>query len=172
MSSGSSERLEVDHFQVAAPAESRPSLVEHEGQAAAHAGGEVAAGRADDDGDAAGHVFAAVVAGPFDDGLRAAVANAETLAGPAAEKRPPAGGAIKGDVADQDVVLGDEGRARGREDDDLAAGKALADVIVGVAFEGQGDAAREERAEALAGRAVELELDRVVGQARRRRGGG
>ena len=83
-------------------------FVEHEGHAAAHAGGEVAAGRADDDGDAAGHVFAAMVAGPFDDGLGPAVADAEALAGPAAEERPAAGGAVEGHVADQDVVLGHE----------------------------------------------------------------
>ena len=53
-----------------------------------------------------------------------------------------------------------------RIDDDLAAGQALADVIVGVAFQRQRHAARHERAEALAGRAVEVQLDRVVGQAR------
>ena len=109
MSSGSAERLEVDHLQVAALGEVL-LLVEDEGQAAAHAGGEVAAGRADDDGDAAGHVLAAVVAGPLDDGLRAAVADAEALAGPAAEEGPAAGGPVERHVADQDVVLGDEPR--------------------------------------------------------------
>ena len=41
-----------------------------------------------------------------------------------------------------------------RVDDDLAAGQALADVVVGVAFERQRHAARHERAEALAGRAL------------------
>ena len=87
-----------------------PRLVEDEGHAAAHAGGEVPAGRADDDDDAAGHVLAAVVADPLDDGLRPAVADAEPLAGPAAEEGPAAGRAVEGDVADQDVVLGDERR--------------------------------------------------------------
>ena len=61
---------------------------------------------ADHDGDAAGHVLAAVVAGPLDDGQGAAVADAEPLAGPAAEEGPAAGRAVEGDVADQDVVLG------------------------------------------------------------------
>ena len=64
---GLAERLEVDHLEVAALAEVAV-LVEDEGDAAAHAGGEVAAGRAEDDGDAAGHVLAAVVAGALDDG--------------------------------------------------------------------------------------------------------
>ena len=53
------------------------------------------------------------------------------------------------------------------EDDDLAAGKALAAVVVGVAFESHRDAAREKRAEALAGGAGEPQADRVVGQAGR-----
>ena len=65
---------------------------------------------ADDDGDAAGHVLAAVVARPLDDGVGAAVADAEPLAGPAAEEGPAAGRAVERDVADQDVVLGDERR--------------------------------------------------------------
>ena len=56
-----------------------------------------------------------MVAGPFDDGLRAAVADAEPLAGPAAEERPAAGRAVERDVADQDVVLGDEPRRLGRD---------------------------------------------------------
>ena len=42
-----------------------------------------------------------------------------------------------------------------RVDDDLAAGEALAAVVVGVAFEAQRHAARHEGAEALAGRARE-----------------
>ena len=54
-------------------------------------------------------------------------------------------------------------------DDDLAAGQPLADVVVGVALQDKGHAARHERAEALAGRALEVDPDRVLGQARRRR---
>ena len=57
-------------------------------------------------------------------------------------------------------------------DDDAAAGETLADVVVGVAFEGQRQALRDEGAEALAGRALEGEADGVVGQARRVRSGG
>ena len=51
---------------------------------------------------------------------------------------------------------GTKRRAVRRVDDDLAAGQALADVVVGVAFEGQGHAPRDEGAEALAGRALEV----------------
>ena len=56
-------------------------------------------------------------------------------------------------------------RAR-RPDDEAAAREALADEVVGLAFERQRDAARQERAEALAGRAGEADADGVVGQAR------
>ena len=61
--------------------------VEHVGDAAAHAGGEVAPGLAEDDDAAAGHVLAAVIADAFDDRRRAAVAHGEPLAGDAAEER-------------------------------------------------------------------------------------
>ncbi len=46
-----------------------------------------------------------------------------------------------------------------RIDDQLAAGEPLADVIVGVAFELERHAARQERAETLPGRSGECEAD-------------
>ena len=52
-----------------------------------------------------------------------------------------------------------------RIDDQPAARESLADVIVGVAFELQRDALGQERAEALSGRAGEVEVDGVVRQA-------
>ena len=115
MSSGSASGSRSTISQVAARGEIT-GLVEDEGHAAAHAGGEVPAGAADDDGDAAGHVLAAVVARPLDDGMGAAVPDAEPLAGPAPEEGPAAGRSVEGDVADQDVLLGDERRG-------LAAGR-------------------------------------------------
>ncbi len=115
------QRLEVDHIEITAPAKIA-AVVDHEGRAAAHSGGEVAAGRPNHDHRAAGHILASVVAGPFNDRQSAAVADAESFAGAAAEECPAAGGAIESNVADQDVILGDEpGRSR-RIDDDLAAG--------------------------------------------------
>ena len=62
--------LDADELRVAAPGE-EPVLVEDVRDAAAHAGGEVAARRPDHDHAAAGHVLAAVVADAFDDGRRA-----------------------------------------------------------------------------------------------------
>ena len=61
------ERFEADHAHVAALGEVAV-LVEHVGDAAAHAGREVAPGRPEHDDAPAGHVLAAVVADALDDG--------------------------------------------------------------------------------------------------------
>lgn len=90
-----------------------------------------------------------MVARTLDDNLDAAVAHGEALARDAADVRFPARRAVEGGVADDDIVLRREGRLRRRSDDDLAAGKALADVVVGVALQRERDALRHERAEAL-----------------------
>ena len=45
-----------------------------------------------------------------------------------------------------------------------ATGEAFADIIVGVAFQRQRDAFCEKRAEALSGRAGEVEADGIVRQ--------
>src|SRR5438309_5882888 len=74
------ERLELDHALVAALLE-RAVVVEHVGDAAAHAGGEVATRAAEDHDQALGHVLAAVVADALDHRGDAAVAHAEALAG-------------------------------------------------------------------------------------------
>ena len=97
-------RLELDHRHVAALGEIA-GLVEHIGDAARHAGREVAAGLADDDDDAAGHVFAAMVADAFDDGDGAGIAHGEALAGDAAEIAFALGRAVEHGVADDDRLL-------------------------------------------------------------------
>ncbi len=82
-----------------------PSGIVDVGDAAAHARGEVAPGRAEHDHRAAGHVLAAVVAGAFDDRRRAGIAHAEALAGDAAEVRLALDRAVHHGVADDDVLL-------------------------------------------------------------------
>ena len=100
---------------------------------------------------AAGHIFTAVVADAFDDGVDAAVADTEPFAGRAVDVGFTGGRSIKGDVADDDVVFCRENRFPRRRYDDLAAGQALAQVVVGIPFEGQGQAVGNEGSEALAG---------------------
>ena len=86
----------------------RAVLVEHIGDAARHAGREVAAGLPEHDDDAAGHVFAAVIARAFDDRDGAGVAHGETLARDAAEIALAGDGAVQHRVADDDRVLGQQ----------------------------------------------------------------
>ena len=120
---------------------------------------------AEHDHQAVGHVFAAVIADAFDHRRRAGVADREALAGHAVEEGLAAGRAVEHHVADQDVLFRQERRSLAADRrSDLAAGEAFADVIVGVAFEFERDALGQERAEALPGRAGELEVDRVVRQ--------
>ena len=93
-----------------------PVGVEHVGDPAAHPGGEVAPGRAEDDDAAAGHVLAAVVADPLDHRVGAGVPHREALAGEAAEEGAPAGRPVEDGVADDHLLLGGAGRrsANGR----------------------------------------------------------
>ena len=95
------------------------------------------------------------------------VADAEPLADLAAQEHLAAGRAVGDDVAGDDVLLGREDGRPVRPDDDAAAGQALGDVVVGVAEQPQRDAGRQERAERLAGRAGEGDVDGAVGQALR-----
>ena len=78
---GGGHRLDVHHLQVALGVEELV-LVEHVGDAAAHARGEVHARPAQHHDDAAGHVLAAVVAHALHHGDGAGVAHREALARP------------------------------------------------------------------------------------------
>ena len=78
------ELLDADHLRVHALGEIA-RFVEHVGDAARHAGAEVAPGGAEHDHVAAGHVLAAVIAHGFDDRVHAAVAHGEALARHAAD---------------------------------------------------------------------------------------
>ena len=92
------------------------------------------------------------------------VAHAEALADEAAEEDLATGGAVADHVAGDRVLLGGELGAAIGSNDDTPAGQALGDVVVGVTLEPQRDPGRHERAEALAGRAAEVDVDRAVGQ--------
>ena len=58
---------------------------------------------------------------------------------------------------------------RGVVNDQFAAGKALADVVVAVTFQRERNALGQKRAEALSGATGELNANRVVGQAQQSR---
>ncbi len=115
----------------------------------------------DHDHQAFGHVFAAVIADAFHHRRGAGIAHREAFARAAVEERFAGGRSVEHHVADQDILLRQEGGIARRIDDDLAAGQALAHVIVGVAFQFQRDARRQKRSEALPGRAGEAEVNRL-----------
>ena len=93
----------------------------HVGDAAGHAGAEVAARRSEHHDPPAGHVLTAVVAHALDDGGGAGVAYAEALPDEAADIQLAAGGAVGDHVAGDHVLLGGERRVAVGMDDDAAA---------------------------------------------------
>ncbi len=129
-----------------------------------HAGREVAAGLAEHDDDAAGHIFAAMVAGALDNDGGAGVAHGEALAGDAAEIAFAANGAVQHGVADDDGLFRHDAAIGRRLDDDAPTRQALADIVVGFAFQFEGDAARQPGAEALPGGAGQPHVNSTVRQ--------
>src|SRR5690606_10279551 len=132
------------------------------------AGGKVATGCTDDDDPPAGHVLAAMIAHALDHGVDTGITDAETLTHDAAQIDLTGDGAIADDVAGNDVLLRLEARLDGlprRVRHDPRAAQALAEVVIGVSFQFQGQSLGCEAAEALPGRAVELEVDGVIRQA-------
>src|SRR5690606_20613259 len=132
---------------------------QHIGKPTGHAGTEVVAGLAEYADHAAGHVFAAVIPRTLDHRMATGVAHRKPLAGhPGGEQLAPRG-AIEAGVADDGGLLGAEGAARGRRDHQLAAGHALAHVIVRIPFQVHVQATGVPDAETLARGTTEAEGD-------------
>ncbi len=120
---------------------------------------------------AARHVLAAVIANAFDNRDGAGIAHREPFSGHAVEERFAAGGAVQAHVADQNIFLRHKMRIARRINHHSPAGKPLAHVVVGFAFQRQRHALGQERAEALSRAAVKLDANRVVRQSQRSRAG-
>ncbi len=133
--------------------------------AARHAGRKVASGFAQDNDHAARHVLATMIADAFDHCDRAGIAHGKALACDALEIGLAGDGPIKHRVADDDVFKRRAGDAFRLANDHAPARKTLADIIVGVAFQVQRDAARQEAAKALSRRSGHRDMDRVFRQA-------
>src|SRR5262245_16125196 len=95
-------------------------------------------------------LFRFMVAGALDHGDGAGIAHGEALAGDAAEVAFAFDRAVQHRVADDDRFLRHDAGIGGRTRDDAATRQPLADIVVGVAFELEGHAAREPGAETLA----------------------
>ena len=107
------QRLQIDARQDCSACREVALLVIDIGEAAAHAGGKIAARSSQHHDRAVGHVLAAMVAHAFHHRGCAGVADGEAFAGDAVEENLAAGCAVEDDVADQDALLGQEARVLG-----------------------------------------------------------
>src|SRR5207237_2411728 len=108
------------------------------------------------------HVSSAMTPRALNNRDRTRVAHREALAGDAAEIAFALDRAVHHGIADDDRLFRHDAGIVRRLDDDAAAGKALADIVVAFAFEIEGDAARQPRAERLARSALEVDLNGIV----------
>jgi hypothetical protein len=92
------------------------------------------------------------------------VADAEPFACHAVDVDFATGGTVESNVADDDVFGGDEGGFGRGVEDDFPAAESFADVVVGIAFEFEGDSLGDKCAEALSGTALEVEVDGIFGE--------
>ena len=106
-----------------------------------------------------------MVAHALDDSHGAGIAHGEPLARHALEIGLASDGAVEDRVADDDVLGGLALGLLGLAHNHPPAGKALADIVVGVADQVEGHAVSEEGAEALARNAGETNGDGLVRQA-------
>src|SRR3954452_5976710 len=143
-----------------------PLLVEvdYERDTTGHARGEVPPDRPEDDHATTGHVLTAVVSHALDHRGRTGVPDAEPLPDLTAQVDLTGGGAVRDHVAGDDLVLRLEHRRTVRAYDDPSTRQALADVVVGITLQAKRHPSGDERAEGLAGRPGDRDVDRAVGQ--------
>jgi hypothetical protein len=92
------------------------------------------------------------------------IADTETFACHAVDVDFTAGGSVERDITDDDVFGGNEGGFGGGIEDDFTAAESFADVVVGIAFEFEGDSFGDECAEALSGTTLEVEVNGIFGE--------
>ena len=155
--------LDRDHILVH-PAVKAVVRIEHIGDAAAHARREVLAGPAQDDGPPACHILKSVVAAAFRYRGRARITHEEPLARDAADVRFSGCRAVKGDVAENDILTCLKCAARIRREDQLAARQPFAESVVGIADEPDRQPLRQERAKRLPPAALRPHDESVVPQ--------
>ena len=97
--------LQFDHFQVAAIPAEITILIQDVCNTAAHASCKIAPGGSQNNSPSAGHIFTTMVTDAFYHSLNAAVANTEPFSGDAANIGFTTGGAVKSDIADNDIFL-------------------------------------------------------------------
>src|SRR5690242_7042183 len=121
---------ELHHVAITEAPEVTP-LIEDEGDATAHARGEVPSRPTEHDDHTARHIFAAVVADALDDRERTTISHGEALAGDTTEVRLAGRRTIQHGVADDHGLVRQEQRVSWRAHDEPPARESLAHVVVG-----------------------------------------
>ena len=96
--------FEFHHSQIAAITEIA-GFIQHKGDAAGHAGGEISSGLPQHHHGTAGHVFTAVVTHTFDHGKGTGITHGETFAGDTSEITFAADRTIQHGVTDNNVFF-------------------------------------------------------------------
>ena len=95
-----------------------------------------------------------MVVGTFHDDVRTGIAHAELLARNAGNKSAAACRAAERNIADDDVFGSLERAGAIREDDQSAAGKPLAEIVVAVPLQGERQPSGNERPKTLSSGAL------------------
>ncbi len=101
-------RLKIDGSQVAALFRKVRLVIEHVRDSSAHTCSKISAAFSEDEYQAFGHVLAAVVTNPLNNRSCTGVAYCESLTSNSVEERLSAGRSVENDVADQNVLFGEE----------------------------------------------------------------
>src|SRR3954451_701553 len=104
-----------------------------------------------------------MVAHALDDGGCTAVAYGKALTGLPCGPKRATGRTVEHGVPDQRAVAGAITRVLRRANDNLAAAKALPDIVVGLTRQAKLHTADRERAKTLSGATTEVQLDRRIG---------
>src|SRR5690606_30346732 len=150
----------VDHFLVAKLVKFS-FAVEDVGNTSAHTGSKVLPGLSKNNHTSAGHVLTGVVADTFYHGVNAGIPYTETFAGLSSDVSLPARRAIEGHVANDDVFFRNKRCALIRIHNELSSGKSLSEVVVRLTHKPESDTGGYECAEAVSGRAGELDLSGI-----------
>jgi hypothetical protein len=118
------------------------------------------------------HVFTTVIAvgvasrneNRFHHCIYTRVADAEPFACHAVDVDFAAGGSVESDITDDDVFGSDKGRFGRGVEDNFTAAESFADVVVGIAFEFEGDSLGDKCAEAFSSTTLEVEMNGIFGE--------
>ena len=105
-----------------------------------------------------------MIADALDDGDTARVAHAEAFAAAPVRKEASARGAVHDGVAEDGVFGWIKAAVLDRLDADLASGHAFADIVVGLADEGEPDPPAEEGGKGLSRAAGQGDVERTLGE--------